>query len=174
MPEFTTSIAVSQATILLVRLSGVLLDITGPVLEMNIRYDGEKDEDGFPRFYLAYDGLTELKFFQDTSLTGLNVTDRYSGINLQSVDLLSLPSPSKLASSVFGSDSGRNAPSELQLSFGVKPFHIPRNYPRKYRFYQRTVLPYWHGQHLGCASNRASNREKTHNHLTAHPNNKIA
>ena len=101
------------------------LDITGPVLEMNIRYDGEKDEDGFPRFYLAYDGLTELKFFQDTSLTGLNVTDRYSGIKLTVRRSSQPPEPFQagiLCLWVLTLDE--TPPSELQLSFGVKPFHI--------------------------------------------------
>ena len=54
------------------------LDITGPVVEMNIDYDGEKDEDGFPNFHLDCEGVTELKFFPDTSLMRYNMTDKYN------------------------------------------------------------------------------------------------
>ena len=101
------------------------LDITGPVLEMNIHYDGEKDEDGFPRFHLDYDGLTELKFFPDTSLTGHNITDRDSGAKV-TVHRSSMP-PEPFQAGVlclWVLTMDETPPSEMQLSFGVKPFHI--------------------------------------------------
>ena len=101
------------------------LDITGPVLEMNLNYDGEKDEYGFPRFHLDFDGLTEFKFFPDTSLTGHDITDRYSGTNLTVHRSSTPPVPFQagiLCLWVLTMDE--TPPSELQFSFGVKPFHI--------------------------------------------------
>ena len=101
------------------------LDITGPVLEMNVHYDGEKNEDGFPQFQLDCDGLTELKFFPDTSLTGYNTSDRYSGAKFRVRRSSTPPEPFQagvLCLWVLTLDE--TPPSELQLSFGVKPFHI--------------------------------------------------
>ena len=101
------------------------LDVAGPVLEMNIRYDGENDEDGFPQKQLDYDELTELKFFPDTSLMACNMTDRYNGAKLTVRRSSASPEPfqaSVLCLWVLTLDE--TPPSELQLSFGVKPFHI--------------------------------------------------
>lgn len=101
------------------------LDVAGPVLEMNIRYDGENDEDGFPQIQLDYDELTELKFFPDTSLMACNMTDRYNGAKLTVRRSSASPKPfqaSVLCLWVLTLDE--TPPSELQLSFGVKPFHI--------------------------------------------------
>ena len=101
------------------------LNITGPVLEMNVHYDGEKDEEGFPQFQLDCDGLPELKFFPDTSLTGHKISDSYSDAKFRVQRSFTSPGPFQagvLCLWVLTFDE--TPPSELQFSFGVKPFHI--------------------------------------------------
>ena len=101
------------------------LDITGPVLELNVQYEGKKDEYGFPQFELDYDGLQDLKFFPDTSLTSYKMSDGHTVAKVAVQRSSTPPEPFQagvLCLWVLTLDE--TPPSELQLSFGVKPFHI--------------------------------------------------
>lgn len=101
------------------------LDITGPVLQMNVQYDGEKDEYGFPQFQLDYEGLQDLKFFPDTSLTGYNMSEEHTVAKVTVRRSSAPPEPfqaSVLCLWVLTMDE--TPPSDLQLGLGVQPFHI--------------------------------------------------
>lgn len=103
------------------------LDITGPVLEMEVHYDGQKDEDRFPQFRLDCDGLTGLKFFPDTSLQVIDIGDGYSAAKPRAWRSSAPPEPFQFQASVLCLwilTLDGTPPSELQLSFGVEPFHI--------------------------------------------------
>ena len=103
------------------------LDISGPVLEMDVRYDGHNNEEEFPQFHLDCDGLTELKFFPDTSLTVSHIGEGYSPAKPRVWRSCAIPGPFPFQASVlclWVLTLDKTPPSDLQLSFGVKPFHI--------------------------------------------------
>lgn len=104
-----------------------ILDISGPVLEMNVRYDGHKNEEGFPQFHLDCGGLTELKLFPDTSLEVSHIGDGYIPAKPRVWRSYAPPGPFPFQASVlclWVLTLDETPPSDLQLSFEVKPFHI--------------------------------------------------
>jgi Heterokaryon incompatibility protein (HET) len=54
--------------------SGVI-DVTGPLLEMNLLFDGDLGDFGLPSYKLACDDITTVVFFPDTSLQNIEVMD---------------------------------------------------------------------------------------------------
>jgi hypothetical protein len=101
------------------------IEITGPVLEMTLRFDGELNDFGLPSYKLDYDGESVPLFSPDTSLVETTFFGGCSGIAVRTA-MRSPQPPMPIVAKVwcmwvFSTDQ---KPTEEQTLFGMEPFGL--------------------------------------------------
>jgi len=101
------------------------IEITGPVLEMELIFNGDVDDFGLPSYKLDYDGGSVPLFSPDTSLDETTFLDRGSGATVRTAKRSSEP-PVPIAAKVwcmwfFGTDQ---KPTEMKSFFDEEPLSL--------------------------------------------------
>jgi hypothetical protein len=100
------------------------IDITGPLLEMTIRYNGEVDKFGTPQFRLLHGAYSESTFFPDTSLEQVEIRDK-SGFTNWTVNRTSaIPTPFQATVWCLWIFTAHQEPSDVQKAFELEPIKL--------------------------------------------------